>query len=567
MQQLHKKPRTHFYMRGFEYLIYSAFSSCLLVVMLLLPLAPVFAFEDALVVSVAESSTPTEETPVQEFVSEEVLEEASEPLLMSATESEVVVQTDSVVNTDTATAVTPILEDVLVDENIALELDGVIDDGAVGPTLNSESEIPLTTTDTVDTSVAEVDTSQTIAVEVPVLETPQEEPLEEVSAEEILSDEPEGESAQDAEGVSEVTDELGETATANSVTTDENRFTFAKGECTSMGDEMFYCAKAVREAVVTHTDRVFAAPDAEGDKEIYIEKDGEVAAISENAVDDDAPYFDASSNTIVWHRLIDGRYQIISYDIDREEETQITHDRYNNMAPTRYDALTVWQGWVGNDWEIFLLEGNNLTMVTDNTTHDITPSINGTHIIWQSFETGAWQMKVYDMRTKSINTIEDTEGGSIQNPRFVLVYDTKFESGDVETRGYDLVSGEIVPLSAIPAPVPNEIPDPDQTGEKSALVNTQTQLRTKVEDTDESGSGGAGAGGAGDEAPDLPGGDIVIPALAATTSEVSVDEIDVPLDILDVVIPLAVTESTSTTAHIDDVIITPYTEPIEPIAM
>jgi len=233
---------------------------------------------------------------------------------------------------------------------------------------------------------------------------------------------------------------------------DQNKFRFSKDECISVGDGTYYCTDSDQSKVSVDQDGVFARADADGDREIFVKKAGTIIQITNNLTDDDAPYYDEKTDTIVWHRLVDGRYQIFEYDFATEEERQLTTERYNNMQPSRYGDIIVWQGWVGNDWEVMLEENGELIMVTDNDTHDISPRINGNYIIWQSFEDGAWKVKVYDLITGTTNTISDAEGGSVENPRFVLVYDTKFGNGDVETRGYDLESGQVVPLSQKGAP-------------------------------------------------------------------------------------------------------------------
>lgn len=581
MRQLHKKPNSHVKVRGFEHLIASAFSLCLLFVLVLLPLAPLFAADD--VVSEVATLPPADPQPEAVSVESSTDESADESSPDSAADSEMPpTETDSEVptsETDSEMPPTETEEELIIkpveplpqEEVIVIENPESVDDSYGDVVLEEELVNEDTVSDELSTTSSEI-LSEGVSIEdVPaeVVATSSDDTSEEV---EIVSeiaidvdaeilDEPEseatGEDSLSEDETATATPETGEVVLANVVTTDENRFSFAKGECASVGGEMFYCAKAdLSTTSTTHTDRVFAASDAEGDKEIYIEKDGVVGAISNNAIDDDAPYYDALSNTIVWHRLIEGRYQIISYDIDSEEETQLTNDRYNNMAPTRYDELTVWQGWVGNDWEIFILEGDDLMMITDNTTHDIAPSVNGTHIIWQSFETGVWQMKVYDIRTKQISTIEDTDGGSVENPRFVLVYDTKFESGDVETRGYDLVSGEVVSLGALPASVPKEIPDPDQTGEKRALVSPQTQPKTKVDEGDDDMSG------AGGDMPEDDVLDIVIPALQGTSTDIMESTSTPVVTDTDVIVPAIVIENATSTEHIEDIIITPYVEPI-----
>lgn len=565
MRQLHKKPSSRLRMRGFEYLMYSAFSSCLLLILLVLPLAPVFASE-----TISEGQLiNSEQAPVSSHT--------EDPIVPLSPEAEVSAQDqDNTGNYDVVIEHGGVVEEsnaVTVNETdtvpmTTIESAATLSDGeevveapvATQEEINSDEYI----TDVQEGEVLELvneelqeelqDESETLELPVVDVETPEAENEAGLDPIDVIDD---FSTTSSDEAFVESVDEV---VTVNTVTTDENHFTFAKGECTTMSDGMFYCAKPTSSTTeVTHTDRVFSAADAGSDKEIYIEKNGEISAITENTFEDDAPYFDSYSNTIVWHRLIDGRYQIISYDIEEEEETQITHDRYNNMQPTKYGDLTVWQGWVGNDWEIFLLNEDELIMVTDNTTHDIAPSVNGTHIIWQSFETGVWQMKVYDMLTKAINTVEGTNGGSVQNPRFVLVYDTKFESGDIETRGYDLTSGKVVPLSAKPTQVPDQIPDPDQTGEKSALVTPPTQPKTKVDEGEDSNT----AGGTGDDTPDILEGDLIVPSFTSTTPDSLPFEYE-EVDVDDVTVPELSVENASSTDHISELIITPYVEPILP---
>lgn len=261
----------------------------------------------------------------------------------------------------------------------------------------------------------------------------------------------------------------------------DNLFAFSKEECVSVGDGSFYCATQTKSEVVPSDDGVFAAVDKEGDREIYIMKDGNKTAITDNQTDDDAPFYDPISNTIVWQRLVDGRYQIMSYDLVSQTESQLTSGRYNNMQPSRYDSATVWQSWSDNDWEINIKDGSTVTQLTDNSVHDILPKINEGYVIWQSFQNNAWVVKIHNLSTGVTNSINNDDGGSIENPRFVLVYDSKLENGDIETKGYDLESGEIVPLSSLPAPVPEQVPDPEQTGEKPAFVQQPVQIKTKSE--------------------------------------------------------------------------------------
>ncbi len=545
MKQRYVMSVAHKEMRGLSYLIYSAVSLSLLLAMVLLPLAPAFADE-------IEPSNVSDETSTPADPSEVIADD--EGNAETSTQNDITQNNETSTDTEidiledvVALATTDSINEFATEEPASAEDDGVVhddvpttDDSVSDEIVDGEEDEGVLPTDTTDEYQGSDENNETAETD----DTTATENTTEVMEELTESN----------------ADTSGGVVVVNTLTNDENKFSFSENECTTVGDGTFYCTTASSAPEIIEADRIFSAVDADGDKEIYIEKDGELSPITSNTFDDDAPYYDEGSNTAVWHRLIDGRYQIISFDFEDEEEEQLTHDRYNNMEPSRFGDTIVWQGWVGDDWEIFILEGDELTMLTDNTVHDIAPSVNGTHVVWQSFEENAWRMKVYDMRTKIIDTIENTEGGSIENPRFVLVYDTKLDTGDIETNGYDLKSGEVVRLASEPVSLPKEIPDPDQTGEERALVTTITQLKPKTEDE------------SGDEPlPDTTGTstpngstDIVVPPIydLSTTTTTDIDEQMNILQVEDVVLPLVVIEETQDTSHIEDVIVTPYASPI-----
>ena len=405
MQKIYVMQNTHRTMRGFEYLVYSVFASVLLLVLILLPLAPVFANETEQPSEVAvEPVAPIPETTEQ-----------SEPAIPEVpTEEEVLIPTTSDIDatseneepTDEVSVgsdeseIAPEVE--ATEATSTEESDDVLDDET-----SSEDETSDQATSTTETSTTtEIEEISEEPIVVP--DTPPEEEL----TEEASTTEPE---------VVVVATTTESSVSVNTLTNDNNIFSFSKSECVGVGDGSFYCTNATTSPLVAGMDRVFSAPDSDGDKEIYIEKGGVLTQITSNQLDDDAPHYDESSNSIVWHRLVNERYQIISYDVAEALEEQITNDRYNNMEPSRYGDITVWQGWVGNDWEIMLMEGDDISMITDNTTGDVSPRINGNYIIWQAFEDTAWRVKVYDRDTKEIDTIADADGASVDNPRLEIV--------------------------------------------------------------------------------------------------------------------------------------------------
>ncbi|MEL6802431.1 MAG: hypothetical protein AAFO91_01440, partial [Bacteroidota bacterium] len=268
---------------------------------------------------------------------------------------------------------------------------------------------------------------------------------------------------------------------------------FDSDNCVSVARGSYYCSDEINESLAEVENQLFAQPDADGDMEIYLRAGGELTQITENVVDDRAPYYDPESNSLVWHRMINDRYQIVSYDIETGIESMLTDSPTNNMEPTRVGDTTVWQRWIANNWEIMLYSEEELTQLTSNEVHDVAPKIRDGHILWQTIgNSGSKQVTVYELDSGRMNTIVDVDGGAIKNPRLVLLYETIYDNGDTVTRGYDFESGEVIPLAAMPAEVPDSIPESDSTGETRALIQQKTQMRAESASNTASSSAVAG---------------------------------------------------------------------------
>lgn len=262
------------------------------------------------------------------------------------------------------------------------------------------------------------------------------------------------------------------------VSTDENYYQFSKQSCAAIGDGTYHCSVNTDSDVNTDA-VVFAEKDkAEGDMEIFLRTaSGRVEQLTNNAFDDTSPHFDAESMQVVWQSLIDGRQQIIVYDLDKGEETQLTFARSNNMEPKASKDGIVWQAWDDNDWEIMFFDGKYTDQLTENLAQDVTPVIEDGYVVWSILGNNNQEAKVYSIHSGETLTITGHEGGSVVNPRFVLVYDTKFENGDVVTQGFDPATGLSAPISAKPAPEPVKIPDVDPIGEIRALIQNKSSQK------------------------------------------------------------------------------------------
>jgi hypothetical protein len=253
-------------------------------------------------------------------------------------------------------------------------------------------------------------------------------------------------------------------------------FEFGLEECAGVGDGSFYCSKADK-APVSKPDGVFSAPDSDGDMEIYVRVNNEEQQLTFNKYDDKSPYYDALSERIVWHADINDRYQIISYDLNSNEQKKITDTPYNNMEPVAYGDITLWQTWLNNNWEIMKLEGSELSQLTSNNFNDISPHMRDQYVIWQSQFSDGWKVTLFDERTGKIEYLNAEAGTKLENPRFVLVYDSTTEAGDTQTIGYDPNKKVSFALGSLPAQLPEELPEPDQTGETRALIQAKPSVR------------------------------------------------------------------------------------------
>ncbi|MDA8596746.1 hypothetical protein N9L26_00210 [Candidatus Pacebacteria bacterium] len=352
---------------------------------------------------------------------------------------------------------------------------------------------------------------------------------------------------------------------ASTVINDENRHQFGTDDCVTVGDGAFYCSQE-KSTVELLEDEVYAAPDAEGDLEIFVRVNGETTQITHNQFDDAAPYFDPLSQTIVWHTLKADRYQIATYEFDTAETKYLTDTSYNNMEPASYGDLVIWQAWIGNNWEIMLYDGASTTQFTSNDIHDVAPHIRGDYIVWQAQFLDGWQVAIYDRETQSLEYVTEGAGRLVENPRFLLVYDSESENGDIETFGYDLDNKTASPLASLPSPAPQRLPEPDTTGEERALIQSKTSGREEspVEGNPDIANPPTPQPNATSSTATASGTDstmdVVIPQYGSETPVASSTPAELPTSIVDIDMTVETSGSTATsTEHIEDVVIPPVT--------
>ena len=65
---------------------------------------------------------------------------------------------------------------------------------------------------------------------------------------------------------------------------------------------------------------------------------------------------------------------------------QLTNNTFPDRGPVIDGGQVVWEGYDGNDWEIFLHNGSSIIQLTDNTLHEYGPVIDGGQVVWYAYD-------------------------------------------------------------------------------------------------------------------------------------------------------------------------------------
>jgi hypothetical protein len=279
---------------------------------------------------------------------------------------------------------------------------------------------------------------------------------------------------------------------AVAVHTTEGTFTFSDGDCTLVADGEFYCVKKDVQRLSEEDQRVYSKQDIEGDREIYYFDGMDEYRITNNSYDDFAPVFEEETLRIVWQAMLNDRLQVMLHELPTNTTRQVTTARENSSNPHIAGDTLVWQQWVGTNWEVMMTDVNNdggpfqIEQLTDNAVHDMFPRAYDDVITWQREKGGSWEIIVYDIRSQKETALQKDEGTKYENPRFVLLFDSKHENGDVETVGYDLDTGEMMELGTRARQVPEEPKTPnDETQDALPREATSTVQVKPVKDDDD----------------------------------------------------------------------------------
>lgn len=244
---------------------------------------------------------------------------------------------------------------------------------------------------------------------------------------------------------------------------------FSDSDCELLSNNEIYCRKdGVTSDQKTSVFTGVFTDDSSEDSEIILQISGVATQITNNEYSDTNPVFDEATGKVVWQSLIDGRWQVMMYDVHTAETFKITGGGYNNINPHTFGNVIVWQGWAGSNWDIFYakqvvdeqgITSWETTRVTDNDWPDVEPQVVEGMILWEALINDSWQVFSFDVYTSTLTQVSQGVGDS-KNPRLVLLYES--QNGDVtQLVGFDVATqeSEIIDDGLGGESVPQEIPE------------------------------------------------------------------------------------------------------------
>ena len=307
----------------------------------------------------------------------------------------------------------------------------------------------------------------------------------------------------------------------------ENEFT--KG-CVTLDTVGYYCLKdrdvnaAGALAPSTAISAVASQLDEKGGvyKQITLTRGTVSSQLTHDEWDNTFPSTDLTGSSVVWQGNIKGRWQVFFADASgtsTPQVIQLTHSNESNFNPRVDGSDVVWQGWVDGNWEIFLathLDATNflsetalpaenvslgigkewkVTRITTNGVHDMFPSVAGELVTWQSFQDNAWNIYAYSMKTQSTSQLSHS-GEKSEKPRFAITWDERTPEGAARMVGYDIASGKALDLTSEARQVNDEKPyskQPEapisQSNQAALPVATSTASSTSAKGDSDGSSG------------------------------------------------------------------------------
>ena len=178
---------------------------------------------------------------------------------------------------------------------------------------------------------------------------------------------------------------------------------------------------------------------------------------------------------------------VLAYNVQAQAETniiQVTNNNYEDSFPCINDDYLVWQAYEDGDWEIKLydIENEETLTITDNGYNDISPQTDGDYVVWFGSTNQGGEIFRYEIgsanSTQQITSKTDTNVYSPPKIADGLVVWTSHEVTD------SIEPGEII-LYDIGAQAGQQLTDND-LDDVSPKINSETVTWVQIDEADNS---------------------------------------------------------------------------------
>ena len=119
---------------------------------------------------------------------------------------------------------------------------------------------------------------------------------------------------------------------------------------------------------------------------VSAQADTTITQVTSNSCEDSFPQI--KGNYVVWQGYVDNDWEIFLYDIDTGLDSQITNNDYNDISPRTDGEYVVWFGACNQGGEIFVYDINSgiTTRITNDANVDSPPRIADGRVVWTSHQ-------------------------------------------------------------------------------------------------------------------------------------------------------------------------------------
>jgi len=160
----------------------------------------------------------------------------------------------------------------------------------------------------------------------------------------------------------------------------------------------------------------------------------------------DASAYQIDGNRVVWH-YYDGEDAEIFY-FDGSTTTQLTNNSTNDFDPVIEGDIIAWYGGSGSSQEIYIYDistAGPVTAITNNSNSDQLPDISGNFIVWRGWDGSDYEIFYYNLVDGTTHQVTDNAypdshdappkiGGSL------IVWEAKVDGSTTEIAVYDILT-------------------------------------------------------------------------------------------------------------------------------